>query len=168
MAETSRIRPMGVDDLALVLSWRNHPEIRRYMLTQHEICLDEHKIWFAKASQDKARQLLIVENGHLPLGYVQFSNVIAGGVADWGFYANPEAPKGTGKKLGTLALCHAFESLHLHKVCGQALDFNTASISFHQRFGFAQEGLLRDQYRIDGVYHSLICFGLLRREWQPN
>lgn len=159
---------MSVDDLSLVLSWRNRPEIRRYMLTQHEISLDEHTNWFATASQDAARRLLIVEVGHMPVGYVQFSNVKAGGVAEWGFYASPEVPKGTGKILGTIALCHAFESLNLHKVCGQALDFNTASISFHQRLGFAQEGVLRDQCRIDGVYHSLICFGLLRHEWQPN
>jgi len=159
---------MGVDDLSLVLAWRNHPEIRRYMLTQHEISPDEHKNWFATASQDSERRLLIVEDEREAIGYVQFSNVAVGGVADWGFYVSPEAPKGTGKKLGTVALCHAFESLQLHKVCGQALDFNTASISFHQNIGFAQEGVLRDQYRIDDVYHSLICFGLLQHEWRSN
>lgn len=168
MPETCHIRAMELGDLLLVLSWRNHPQIRRYMLTQHEISFEEHKNWFAKASQDASRRLLIVEDDHMPIGYVQFSNVTEGGVADWGFYANPKAPKGIGRKLGTTALDHAFRQLHLHKVCGQALAFNNGSIAFHERLGFTQEGVLRDQCRIDGTYHALICFGLLQHEWQQN
>lgn len=168
MSETCLIRTLEPSDLSLVLSWRNHPQIRRYMFTQHEISLDEHKNWFAKASQVASRRLLIVEDEHIPIGYVQFSNVVEGGVADWGFYASPEAPKGTGRKLGTTALNHAFRQLHLHKVCGQAIAFNSSSIAFHQRLGFKQEGELRDQCRIEGTYHSLICFGLLQHEWQQT
>jgi UDP-4-amino-4,6-dideoxy-N-acetyl-beta-L-altrosamine N-acetyltransferase len=166
MSEIYHIRVMDADDLPLVLSWRNHPEIRRYMLTQHEIELEEHKNWFEKASNDSTRRLLIVEDRSIPIGYVQFSNVSKGGVADWGFYASPEAQKGAGQILGSMALNHAFDQLHLHKVCGQALDFNAGSIAFHQRMGFTQEGVLRDQHCVCGVYHSLVCFGLLQHEWQ--
>ncbi len=95
------------------------------------------------------------------MGFVQFSGVAPGGIADWGFYAAPEARKGSGSKLGVAALGFAFETLGLHKVCGQALDFNEASIRFHLRLGFQQEGVLREQKRIGGKYHDLICFGLL-------
>lgn len=158
---------MQSEDLLRVLDWRNHLEVRRYMVTQHEISLPEHQSWFADASQDSSRRLLIVEDCHNPIGYVQFSKVEAGGVSDWGFYAQPNAPRGTGKKIGKAALNYAFEELGLHKVCGQALAYNTNSIAFHKRLGFKQEGILRDQYRIQGVYHHLICFGLLHHEW-PN
>lgn len=152
-------------DLPMILSWRNHPDVRRFMFTQHEISLQEHQLWFAKASQDPTRCLLLVEDGQQPIGYVQFSNVTVGGVADWGFYISPASPKGTGRKLGVAALRHAFQSLKLHKVCGQAIESNEPSIAFHQRLGFRQEGVLRHQQRIDGVYHSLHCFGLLAAEW---
>lgn len=161
------IRKVIEDDLPMVLAWRNHVNVRRYMFTQHEISLDEHRNWFAKVSQDPGRCLLIVEEAGQAIGYVQFSKVENGGVADWGFYARPDAPKGSGRKLGVMALSHAFGMLKLHKVCGQAIASNQASIAFHERLGFTLEGVLRDQQRIAGAYHSLHCFGLLATEWKP-
>ena len=162
------VRKVTEDDLPMVLAWRNHADVRRYMFTQHEIGLDEHRNWFAKASQDTSRCLLIVEENKQAFGYVQFSKVEDGGIADWGFYTSPEASKGTGRKLGVMALNYAFGSLKLHKVCGQAIASNQASIAFHQRLGFTLEGVLRDQQRVNGAYLSLHCFGLLSSEWQAK
>lgn len=161
------VRKVTEDDLPMVLAWRNHADVRSYMFTQHEIGVDEHRNWFIKASKDPSRCLLLVEEAGQAIGYVQFSKV-EDGVADWGFYARPDAPKGTGSKLGAMALNHAFGTLKLHKVCGKAIESNQASIAFHQRLGFTLEGVLRDQQSINGVYHSLHCFGLLSTEWLPK
>jgi UDP-4-amino-4,6-dideoxy-N-acetyl-beta-L-altrosamine N-acetyltransferase len=67
--------------------------------------------------------------------------------------------------MGTRALEFAFKNLHLHKICGQALDSNLASIHFHQSLGFTEEKVLQKQYLINGNHHDLICFGLLRCKW---
>jgi UDP-4-amino-4,6-dideoxy-N-acetyl-beta-L-altrosamine N-acetyltransferase len=163
--DTCTIRPMTSADLQTVLAWRNHPDIRRWMFTQHEIELDEHRQWFERASRDKKRRLLIVEELGSPFGYVQFSNVASDAVSDWGFYAAPEAMAGSGSKLGTAALAFAFQNLRLHKVCGQALDVNDASIGFHRKLGFREEGVLRQQHRVDDRHVDVLCFGLLQREW---
>jgi UDP-4-amino-4,6-dideoxy-N-acetyl-beta-L-altrosamine N-acetyltransferase len=168
MLESCHIRVVTWDDLAMVLAWRNHTDVRRFMFTQHKISMEEHRDWFTKATQDPNRRLLIIEENKKAIGYVQFSQVVDGGIAEWGFYANPDAPKGTGRMVGVTALNYAFSFLKLHKVCGQAIEGNQASINFHKRLGFALEGVLRDQQRIEGVYHSLHCFGLLAREWQPE
>ncbi len=168
MVEACTIRRLSESDLPMVLGWRNHPEIRRYMFTQHEIQLEEHHQWFARANLDPTRCLLLVEEASQPLGYVQFSHVAEQGVSDWGFYVRPNAPSGTGKKLGVMALNHAFEVLRLHKVCGQAIEANTPSIRFHERLGFTKEGELRDHQCINGQYHTLICYGLLARDWHPT
>ncbi|MGN6621341.1 MAG: UDP-4-amino-4,6-dideoxy-N-acetyl-beta-L-altrosamine N-acetyltransferase [Sphingomonas sp.] len=166
MSDTCRARVLTDGDLSMVLAWRNHPDTRAYMLTQHEISLEEHRAWFATASADPTHRLLIVEDEGGPIGCVQFNGVTDGGVADWGFYARPGAPKGSGRKLGVAALNNAFGDLSLYKVCGQALSGNEASIALHKSLGFVKEGVLRDQRRINGTYHSLICFGLLKHEWQ--
>jgi UDP-4-amino-4,6-dideoxy-N-acetyl-beta-L-altrosamine N-acetyltransferase len=168
MLEASIIRAVAFDDLPMVLAWRNHPEVRRYMFTQHEISLEEHCDWFARVSSDPSRRLFIVEESREPIGYVQFNSVSPGGVADWGFYVRPDAPKGSGRKLGVTALQHVFESLKLHKVCGQAIESNQASIKFHSRLGFRLEGVLREQQRIKDNYHTLYCYGLLAHEWQSE
>lgn len=168
MTETPRVRPAGESDLPMLLAWRNHPGVRLFMLTQHEIAMEEHSAWFAKASQDPTRRLLIVEEANQSLGYVQFANVATGAISDWGFYARPDPPKGSGRKIGTAALNHAFDVLQLHKVCGQAIASNEASIALHTKLGFVQEGVLRDQQRIEDAYHSLFCFGLLNHEWRAG
>lgn len=168
MTENLQIRSMDEEDLSIVLAWRNHPEVRRFMFTQHEISLAEHTQWFKRVVQDNTRRLLIVQEQGCPIGYVQFSNVEPGGVADWGFYARPDASKGAGRKLGILALDHAFGQLELHKVCGQAIETNHASIRFHERLGFKREAVLRNQKRMNDQYQTLICFGLLAHEWQAH
>lgn len=166
MAEQYFSRLVTHEDLPMILSWRNNEKVRRCMFTQHEISQKEHYDWFAKASLEETCRLLIVEDMFFgPFGYVQFNHVALGGVADWGFYTSPEAPKGSGIHLGKTALNYAFDELKLHKVCGQVIENNVSSIAFHQRLGFLQEGLLRDQRCISGKYHGLVCFGLLAYEW---
>ena len=163
-----RVRPMAAADLAQVLAWRNHPDICRYMYTQHEITLEEHTRWFERASQDSTRHLLIFECDAVPLGFISFHQVAQGGIADWGFYIAPDAQKGTGMLLGRTALQFAFEQAGLHKVCGQALIYNERSIGFHQKLGFTREGALRDQHFDGQTYYDVVCFGLLASEWRSQ
>lgn len=164
---TKSIRAMTRSDLERVLSWRNHPDVRRYMYTQHEISLEEHQRWFEQNANNPSRHLLIFELAGVPLGFINFNRLNSGGVADWGFYVTPSAPKGSGRQLGHAALDYAFTELKLHKVCGQALAYNERSINFHRSLGFQQEGILRDQHFDGEQYQSVVCFGLLRPEWQP-
>lgn len=159
---------MTGNDLSMVLAWRNHPEIRRYMFNQAEIGADEHRQWFEAASSDPNRHLLIFEPSAEALGFVSLRVGTHPNVADWGFYVAPQAPRGTGRTLGRCALDHAFGTLALHKVCGQAIEFNSRSIEFHRALGFTQEGVLREQHREGDRYHAVVCFGLLGREWSAG
>ena len=163
-----QVRPMTQDDLDLVLSWRNHAEVRRYMYTQHEISLAEHTSWFKELSQDSSRHLLIFESEAVPLGFINIHQRVPGGIANWGFYTDPDAPKGTGRTLGIAALDYAFNSSGLHKICGEALSYNRRSIEFHLRMGFKQEGIHREQHFDGQNYHDIVSFGLLASEWRER
>lgn len=161
----TNVRKMTESDLKQVLAWRNHLEIRRFMYTQHEISLEEHTRWFTQASQNPEKHLLIFEIDENPCGFINIHQIAGGGIADWGFYTAPDAPKGTGKALGQAALKFAFSVIRVHKLCGQALAFNERSARFHLSLGFHREGLLR-QHHFDGQnYHDVVCFGLLANEW---
>lgn len=138
------------------------------MYTQHEIAPEEHERWFDRILPDPKKHALIFEVNQQPLGFVNFNETGCGGIADWGFYVAPNAPKGSGRQLGRTALDHAFARLNLHKVCGQALAYNQRSIALHQALGFQQEGALRDQHFDGEHYHHVVCFGLLSSEWHSN
>lgn len=159
------VRPMTEGDLERVLSWRNHQKIRSFMYSQHEISRDEHLLWFARASQDPKRHLLMFEIEGSPFGFINIHQVASGGIADWGFYAAPDAPKGTGRALGQAALRYAFKAAGLHKLCGQALAFNERSIHLHLSLLFQREGVMRQQHFDGRQYHDVVCFGLLANEW---
>ena len=164
----ANVRPMIAADLENVLAWRNHPDVRRYMYTQHEIAEDEHRRWFERAAQDPDRHLLVFEVAGVAQGFVNFHRVAAGGVADWGFYLAPDVPRGTGHLLGRTALNYAFAEIGLHKVCGQAPAYNERSIRFHHKLGFSREGVLRDQHFDGQCYHDVVCFGLIAAEWHAK
>lgn len=168
MSESYFIRSVTQQDLPIILSWRNHPDIRRFMFTRHEISATEHSEWFSSVINDKSRSLLLIEDSKHPFGYVQFSNIVENGTADWGFFVKPGAPKGSGLILGKLALRFAFNTLKVHKVCGKAIALNTSSINFHLKLGFIQEGTLREQILIDDTYQDIHCFGLILHDWINN
>lgn len=161
------LRNVEEDDLAMLLRWRNAPEVRSYMYTQHEIQESEHFQWFKRSKSNPDRHLLLVEEGGKPFGFVNIYLLDCSAKrADWGFYISPEASKGSGSDLGYAALSYAFQKLQLHKLCGEALAVNIRSRRFHERLGFKQEACLRDHY-FDGVhYQDVIGYGLLRHEWR--
>jgi UDP-4-amino-4,6-dideoxy-N-acetyl-beta-L-altrosamine N-acetyltransferase len=159
------LRLMEERDLKPVLTWRNHPEVRRYMFSSAEIAWDEHVVWFTAASTNPQRHLLIWEQSGVPLGYVCLSELIAGAVADWSFHAAPEAPKGTGTQMLRAVLDYAFNEQRLHKIYAQVLQNNARSQALHCRLGFREEGYLRDQHYSEQGYQSIYCYGLLRTEW---
>lgn len=167
VAPDGSIRRMHEGDLAMVLAWRNHPDIRTRMLDQDFVREDKHWEWFAKANLDPGRTLLIYESEGRACGFAQFTETRRGsGVADWGFYAAPDAPKGSGRNLCRSALRFAFDILGYHKVCGQVLDFNLRSQAVHLAVGFRSEGVLRQHHRCGARYCDVLCFGCLSSEWK--
>lgn len=159
------VRRMTADDLAQVLRWRNHPDVRAFMFTRHEISPQEHARWFAAANGDPARHLLIYEVEGEPLGFASLACRGESGVADWGFYLAPGAPRGSGMGLGAAVLDHAFSVLHLDEVRGEALAFNRASIRMHEKLGFRHAGGRRQPDDHGGGEHAVICFRLQCDEW---
>lgn len=154
------LRQLDEKDLELIRAWRNHPDIRRVMYTQHEISSQEHVSWFKAASTNSSRHLLIFEIDAQPLGFVNILELENSNVANWGFYTSPIAPKGTGRKIGKAAISYAFDTRKLRKLCGQVLASNERSIRLHTNLGFQCEDILR-QHHFDGhKYHDVICFCL--------
>lgn len=161
----SLLRPMQLEDAQMVLSWRNHDEVRRWMNNQEIINLDEHLAWFERNKDKTDRYFLIFENDGVSEGYVSFLPMSHSNAYEWGFYIRPNATKGMGVLLGKTALKYAFEQLGFHKVFGQVLSFNEKSINFHRKMGFFQEGLLREQFSDSRGTFDIYQFGLLKAEW---
>lgn len=161
-----RLRTLQASDLEMVRAWRNQPDVRRWMYTQHAIKREEHQRWFEAAASNPNRHLLIFERSGMPSGFVNLTIVDSvARRAEWGFYLASDADKGSGPLLGKLALSYVFSNLEQHKLCGEAIAHNHRSVRFHERLGFHLEARLRDHYFDGSDYHDVVGFGLLAAEW---
>jgi UDP-4-amino-4,6-dideoxy-N-acetyl-beta-L-altrosamine N-acetyltransferase len=159
--------PLSENDLALVLPWRNAPEVRRNMYTHHEISPDEHRAWFERMRQDpSARWYLYRDTAGEPQGVVYFTAIDPmQKTAFWGFYAKPEASPGTGTRMEYEALDLAFGELALRKLNCEVLASNPVVVNLHRKVGFTQEGVFRAQHFDGTAQIDIIRLGLLANEW---
>lgn len=168
MLKEITVRSLESDDLETVLSWRNDPRIRSHMFNSNLITTSEHVAWFKSSTLNPSRCLLLVFRQDIPFGFAQFHISHCKAVADWGFYVDPNGPKGQGRALGRSILSFGFNDLKLHRVTGRVLSNNTRSILFHKRMGFTNEGKLRLHHFTQSGYRDVDLFGILATEWEND
>jgi len=168
--EACLLRAMARTDLDLVLQWRNQERIRQAMYTDHIITWDEHQDWYERIVREQATMHFMFEYERRPLGVVNVVDINRlHRRCVWGFYIGEEdAPRGAGTAMGFLALERLFAAEGFHRVVGEALAGNEASIKYHQRLGFAREGRFVDHVVKGGRYADVISFALIDRVWQAK
>lgn len=132
------IRPAQDDDAKRLFDWRNHADIRQFMLQQDELIWENHATWFAKQLHNPDFKMLIYCVNHLPQGYISFTRQPEN-AWEWGFYTAPDCPRGHGTKMGRLALAWAFAELGAREIRGRVLPHNVASLRLHEKLGFFRQ-----------------------------
>jgi UDP-4-amino-4,6-dideoxy-N-acetyl-beta-L-altrosamine N-acetyltransferase len=127
--------PADPSHVRLLFEWRNQPRMRDAALDDHEIRWDEHLAWWDGVLRRADRHVLIYVQRGVPAGRVQLD--VAGDAAVWGFQIGDlSAPRGSGARMGFLALEHAFDALGLARVDAQVIARNEPSVRYHERLGF--------------------------------
>lgn len=160
-------RKLDLADLEQVLEWRNHPEVRKYMYTQHEITREEHFNWFESVSNDKSKVYLIAEIEGKPTGLINFTEINEKNkTAFWGFYSGDLSTKGVGRLMEESALNYAFNCLKLRKLSCEVLSSNPRVIKLHRRYGFSIEGIFKKHF-VDSASEELDIYrlALTKSEW---
>lgn len=137
------------------------------MYTRHDISVEEHLAWWGKIRERKDAAYFMYECDGNVLGVVCFTQIdFLNNNSSWGFYASPNAPRGSGSRMEMLALDHAFGTMGLHKLYCEVFNFNKSVISLHQKFGFKVEGIFREHHYYDGEYVDIVRLGILSSEWE--
>ena len=168
MDDSVTLRCMDTYDLETVFRWRNDLRVRRHMFNADLINMTDHAAWFKKSSQDPRRYLLLASRNDVPFGFAQFYLSYGATVADWGFYVDPNGPKGQGFTLGKTVLSYGFNKLQLYRVTGKVLNSNIRSIKFHERMGFTSEGILKSPQLTEFGYQNVHLFSLLADKWKSH
>ncbi len=165
-----KLRSIQKSDSNFILEWRNSERIRSFSYNDQIIEVKEHRKWFESVKNSKYRKVLIFEADDEPLGLVQFFDIdLPNRRCKWGFYLGSDnLPKGTGSEMGKLALAYAFDHLGVERIDGEAISHNQGSIKFHQKMGFAQEGIIEKQIYRDERWLDIILFSITRKQWEAR
>ena len=160
------LRKIRNDDSEMILIWRNSPEIRRYMFTNHEITESEHRSWFEKMMVDSSSEYFIFEIDKISMGVCALTDLnLKQGTTFWAAYQSPHARPGTGALMEFYLLDYVFNDLGLRKICGEVLATNKNVTSLHKSFGFTTEGIFIKQHFDGQEYVDVHRFALFSDQW---
>ncbi|MDX2475295.1 MAG: GNAT family protein [Candidatus Krumholzibacteria bacterium] len=170
----TRLRPLRRSDQARTLAWRNDPETRENILGyRFPVTEVMEEKWYETALDDQSRTRVIFaiearDSGALA-GMIHLNNI------DWiarhaHFGITIGEPDQRGRGLGpdamTVLFTYAFECLNLRKICLEVAAYNQPAVSLYARYGFSEEGRLRDHVFLEGRYHDVIMMGLFATDFR--
>jgi UDP-2,4-diacetamido-2,4,6-trideoxy-beta-L-altropyranose hydrolase/UDP-4-amino-4,6-dideoxy-N-acetyl-beta-L-altrosamine N-acetyltransferase len=127
---------LSLQDKEMVLAWRNHVDIRKWMLHQQEISLQEHLDYIDSLHQKKDRAYFLVRQHDHAIGVVDLTDIdLKSKRAEVGLYAKPGL-KGVGSILMKSIINYAFIRLHLKILVAQVFKENYRAIKLYEECGF--------------------------------
>jgi RimJ/RimL family protein N-acetyltransferase len=164
------LRPVAPRDASMIRKWHNDPVLMRLArVGEKKTTLDQERadIRTARRSEDQAYHMILRQSDDSPIGFIRFiyidrtsGNVwlrmMIGDKQAWG--------KGYAGDAMRIYLKWLFDVIGIHRVTLECYSTNKRAIEFYRRIGFRKEGVLREAVLIDGTYHDIYSFGLLRRD----
>lgn len=150
--------------------WLNDPEVTRYLEIRYVPQSRENIRAYVESMDGKADEIFLAiclkENGahvgNIKLGPInrihRFADVslLVGEKSVWG--------RGIATEAIRLLTRFAFDVLNLHKLRAGCYAGNRGSAKAFLKAGFAQEGILRKQWQMEGGYQDELLFGLCRED----
>jgi RimJ/RimL family protein N-acetyltransferase len=160
----------------LLCKWSNDPEVRHYARNVMPNSLEDVKKWVEPREHHEGPPNFIVMTiwhkkdkrpiGVAGLGDIKWFNRWANAFLQigekkyWG--------KGIATEATELLLQYAFEEVNLNKVSGQIIVDNIGSWKVAEKVGFKFEGILEQEFYVDGEYKDAKRYSYTKDRWLEN
>ncbi|MFN4280629.1 UDP-4-amino-4,6-dideoxy-N-acetyl-beta-L-altrosamine N-acetyltransferase [Thermosynechococcus sp.] len=157
---------LSLQEREMVRSWRNHPTVRQWMYSDHEISKLEHYQFIRKLVNSQKDFYYLLYTQEAPIGVLYLNRVdFRHQNAYFGIYANPEKRvHGAGILLEKAALRLAFDIAQLHTLKLEVIADNERALTFYRRMGFQEEGRLKEFVLKGGQRKDVIIMGMLSND----
>jgi UDP-4-amino-4,6-dideoxy-N-acetyl-beta-L-altrosamine N-acetyltransferase len=169
MMTSEILRPLTLDHLELVRTWRNSPAVAQYMYTADPISAEQQQAWYERISQDPTVHYWLIYYQERPVGVANLYAISQRNRSCyWAFYLGDSALHGSGigAKVELAVLTYVFEELKLNKLACEVFVTNEKVIAMHEKFGFRREAYFRQHIYKDKAFIDVVGLAMLRREWQ--
>lgn len=168
------LKTLEEQDSDYIYKWKNDWELAK-LIKAYPLPIVKYEIqeWLKKNLSDKNQIFL----GIYLKDSVSIIGVIRLKYIDWisrnaelGIYIGEDKyrGRGLGKEALKLLLNYAFQEINLHKISLTVLGSNINAIKLYSSCGFTKEGLLKEQFWVNGKYENVFLMGLLRNEYKKS
>ncbi|MDD2357038.1 MAG: UDP-4-amino-4,6-dideoxy-N-acetyl-beta-L-altrosamine N-acetyltransferase [Thiovulaceae bacterium] len=119
-----------------VLSWRNHPDIKKWMYNDKDITLKEHLEFIESLKSRVDKRYFLVQQNDEDIGVIDLTNITSDDL-EIGLYANP-SQRGVGNILMRVIIDYSFGKLHVKKIFAEVFSENSKASHLYQKHGFSQ------------------------------
>lgn len=127
---------LSLETKKMVLEWRNHPNIKKWMYSHNDISLEDHLKFIETLKSTDDKLYFLVKNGDEYIGVIDFTS-INDKSADIGIYSNPQK-KGVGVLLMEVIINYSFESLKLNTIFAEVFFENKRAYRLYSKLGFRE------------------------------
>ena len=130
------------EEKKMILDWRNHPNIKKWMYNQKEISLDSHLNFIESLKSFKDKIYFLVKMNKEYIGVIDFTKIdYKNKLTYFGLYSNPYS-KTTG--IGTILLKtiinYAFNVLNMNILKLEVFETNKKALNLYKKFKFKKTG----------------------------
>ena len=164
--------PISEAELDQTRIWANDPELKRSILRVSPVSSEDQKRWFGRLKADDSRLVFALKTAAgLHIGNTGFYHwdsihsraefwLLLGDRRYWG--------KGIGSFVLERMLQFGFNELGLHKIYLNVGEDNLPARNLYRKFGFREDGVLREHYFMESRYIHVIQMSLLRHEYPAS
>ena len=159
-------------DLEQLRDWRNDPNFRKHFREYRELNLSQQEKWFeTQVVADNTTLMFSIrrnEDNHLlgccGLVYINWVHRHAGLSLYIGLDDKYIDDEGHAEESCKLILNYGFNELCLNKIWTEIYEFDEKKKALYDKFGFKQDGLLRQNYWYDGQWWDSRILSILNSE----
>jgi len=131
---------LTIEKQKMILEWRNHESIRKWMYSCEPISEMNHFEFIKKLKLDKHNLYFLVNQNSIDIGVIYFNNIdFNREVAEFGLYSNPFREMiGIGTTLSKVSINYAFNMLKLQTLRLEVLLHNERAIKLYKKFNFKE------------------------------
>ena len=122
----------------MILEWRNHPDIRKWMYNEDEIKFEEHLSFIDSLKSRKDKLYFLVKKEDEFIGVIDFFGLDKKEIS-YGIYSNPNSKiMGIGRILNEISIDFAFNYLNANKLKLEVFEDNIQVRNLHKKYRFRE------------------------------
>lgn len=133
---------LSYDEKVMILKWRNHFEIKKWMYTTEDITLNNHLTFIENLKFKKSnKQYFVVKKSEEYIGVINFININTElKECEFGLYANPfNNISGIGRLLEEICIEYVFKNMQFQKLKLEVFSENMQVRNLHKKYKFHEK-----------------------------